>query len=263
MRALPILTSRDEIRAILEHDRPWAAYALGDLEPHLFGQCRWFGLTRGDTAVLLVFLAGSCPTLIPIGRPSPVARLLEEIRDSDDLERIEVHVRPEIRPLLEQMYEVEKGVWMTRMILGPHGFTGLRDPRVTPLDMDDLDDLLRLYEGQQSEGGTPPLFSPEMLERGIYFGIREAGRLVAAAGTHIVAPREGVVIIGNVYTHPNWRSRGFGKAVTAAVVCRALEDAVQTVALNVAEDNTPGIRVYKSLGFEGYCRYFEGIMRRR
>jgi hypothetical protein len=37
---MPQLTDRARIRMILEADRPWAAYALADLDPGLFEHSR-------------------------------------------------------------------------------------------------------------------------------------------------------------------------------------------------------------------------------
>ena len=38
---MPRLHDRDPIRAILNRDRPWAVYALGDLDPEHFVHTRW------------------------------------------------------------------------------------------------------------------------------------------------------------------------------------------------------------------------------
>jgi hypothetical protein len=43
---MPQLTDRGLIQAILERDRPWAAYALADLEPGYAEQALWFGAAR-------------------------------------------------------------------------------------------------------------------------------------------------------------------------------------------------------------------------
>ena len=40
------LNRKPEILALLESDRLYAAYAIGDLEPGLFEQCAWAGAER-------------------------------------------------------------------------------------------------------------------------------------------------------------------------------------------------------------------------
>jgi hypothetical protein len=48
---MPQLTDRTRIRTILEADRPWAVYALADLEPGFSEHSKWFG-SAGDMAAL-------------------------------------------------------------------------------------------------------------------------------------------------------------------------------------------------------------------
>ena len=93
-------------------------------------------------------------------------------------------------------------------------------------------------------------------------GIREEGRLVAVAGTHLMAPSLGVCAIGNVYTRQDSRGRGLAARVTAAVVGHALRHGARTVVLNVRQSNEGARRVYERLGFREYCEFVEGSARR-
>ena len=43
------------------------------------------------------------------------------------------------------------------------------------------------------------------------------GALVAVAGTHLVSDTYGVAAIGNVFTHPDYRGRGYATLATGAV----------------------------------------------
>jgi predicted GNAT family acetyltransferase len=101
-----------------------------------------------------------------------------------------------------------------------------------------------------------------MLQDGVFFGTREAGELVAAAGTHLVACSEGVAAVGNVYTRRDRRGRGLAARTTSAVVGELLRMNVATIALNVSRNNDVAIRVYERLGFLRYCAYYEGLARR-
>ena len=97
-----------------------------------------------------------------------------------------------------------------------------------------------------------------MLRHGVYYGIREGVAIVAAAGTHVLAERESVAGIGNVYTRRDRRGRGLGAQVSGAVTAELLRLGVRTVVLNVDENNAAALRVYQGLGFERYCEYREG-----
>ena len=43
---------------------------------------------------------------------------------------------------------------------------------------------------------------------GVYYGVRVGGRLVAAAGTHVISPTARLAVVGNVLTHAHYRGRG-------------------------------------------------------
>jgi len=86
-----------------------------------------------------------------------------------------------------------------------------------------------------------------LLARNRYYGIFAGERLVSVAGTHLRTPE--VWVVGNVYTHPDYRGRGYAKAVTSAVTRDALSSGARAL-LHAAEGNEPAIRVYRSLGYE-------------
>jgi ribosomal protein S18 acetylase RimI-like enzyme len=126
--------------------------------------------------------------------------------------------------------------------------------RLRGRDLGDVDDL------QRSEGFG--FHSAAALDDGVYYGVYEAGRLVAMAGTHVVAPGVGVAIVGNVVTHPRYRRRGYGTAATGAVTAALLETC-PFVLLTVEERNELALRVYQRLGYREECRLIESGARRR
>ena len=74
--------------------------------------------------------------------------------------------------------------------------------------------------------------------------IRVNGRLVAAAGTHVISPTARLAVVGNVLTHVDYRGRGFATAVTGAVTAELLRYCDQVV-LNVRADNPPALQAYR------------------
>jgi GNAT superfamily N-acetyltransferase len=146
---------------------------------------------------------------------------------------------------------------MLRMQLDPDAFTPpSHHPEVRRLTMADADELNRLYEDE----GTRHLGS--QIVEGIYFGAFHRSRLVSAAGTHIYSRREGVGVIGNVYTHPDFRSHGLGTAVTAAVAENLIE-ACDLIVLNVDPANRTARHIYEQLGFKEAGRLVEAMATRR
>ncbi len=84
------------------------------------------------------------------------------------------------------------------------------------------------------------------LERGPAVGIFEEDRLVAMATTRLQIP--GAAEIGNVATHPDYRRKGYGKAVLGTLTRRLLEARRLVFAL-VHQERVAAIALAEGLGF--------------
>lgn len=253
---MPRLYDRDEIRERLEHDRPWAAYALGDLSPGYFHASEWYGPAGHPDAVALLYRATDTPVLVTCGDPEGVAVALDELPPEP---RMTLSIRPEVLPHLQGRWTTARTALMWRMLLPP-------DAQVLPcvqhtrrIGPDDLPDLLELFRDGRETGEEPDFFAPSMLADGTYYGAWKGERLIAAAGTHLVAPTMGIAALGNVYTRRECRGQGHGRAVTAAVVAELRRQSVPIIVLNVRQRNAAALRVYESLGFRRYCPFYEGL----
>jgi RimJ/RimL family protein N-acetyltransferase len=251
------LTDPDAIRAWLETDRGWALYALGDLAPEHQEHCRWFGAPDGTMA--LIYEAFDVPVFFAMGQPLSVQMLLDEI----DAREMFILVRPEIVPVLAERYWLHPAFPMWRMVLRADCPLPAGSENVTRLTLEDLPALEQLYADDERQDGDPRFFTPSMLEHGCYIGFREGEALIAVAGTHLIAPHEGVGAIGNVYTRRDRRGRGLATQMVGAVVACLRHLNLHTIGLNVAQSNPAAIRVYERLGFAPYCPYIEAHATRK
>jgi len=252
---MPRLSDRAGIRRLLSLDRPWAVYAIGDLAPGFFGHCEWHCAPGEAPALALIYHAFETPVLFTLGPPDAVQAILDEIADGP---RLYLSVRAEHLPAIQARYRVEHEEAMWRMLLAPARFTPPSPnpaPRLTPADLPALE---RLYADGDPTGEAPGFFTREMVESGVFFGMRDGTELTSAAGTHILSAEESVAAIGNVYTRRDHRGRGLAQQVTAAVVADLLAGGIRTIALNVGQANAAALRVYDRLGFTPYCAFYEG-----
>jgi ribosomal protein S18 acetylase RimI-like enzyme len=162
---------------------------------------------------------------------------------------------PEHLAAVAELYRVEPGPRMVRMWVDRSTFHPVIGEAVR-LDAGDTRGLNRLYEL-----GLTAWLPTESIAAGVYYGIRRGGRLVAAAGTHVISPTYGLAAVGNVFTHRDMRGRGFAKAVTGAVTAELLET-VETVVLNVRSDNAPALAAYRALGYQPHLSFEERLVRR-
>lgn len=249
------MTSPTEIREILRRDPGWSLYALGDLAPGYFEHSEWHS---ADGTVVLVYRAATPPVLFAAGTPETVARLVEKVTDS----QVYLHVRPKVAEALAPRYRGTGLKPMWRMLLEPARFRPEECRGCTRLGAGDRDELEQLYADGREASEAPDFFFPSMLADGVFFGVREAGELVAVAGTHLAVPSEGVAAIGNVYTRRDRRGRGLAGALTSAVTAELLKLGIPTIGMNVIQRNDTAVRVYERLGFFRSCAYVEGLAER-
>lgn len=256
---MPRLTDPNAIRARLEEDRPWTAFALADLEPPYSAHAHWFVTSGNPHAIGLLYGAFGTPIVLCAGQSDEWPVVLAEMEAAIGSSR-EVYavVRPEVLPAIRTHYQAIEERPMLRMLLGEGRFRPVFSDAARRIGLSDLDAIGELFANE-----PPPFFLPSMLEDGIYYGIREGERLVAIAGTHVVAREVSVAALGNIYTRPDRRGRGLATAVTSAVTRDLLQIGIATTVLNVREDNRPAVHVYERLGFARYCLYYEVPASRR
>jgi ribosomal protein S18 acetylase RimI-like enzyme len=250
------LRDRDRIREILRARMDYATYAIGQLEPGLFDRTRWYW-ARGDTGTGLVLHSrgGLGEATFVMGDADAVAAILS-IHPGPT--HTYATCQPQHTQSLEQVYKLANQQPMIRMGVTPDAFKAAPGARVVALTGYDIRRINSLYS---TEGG-PSYYVPEHIDAGVYRGIVTNGRLVAVAGTHVVSRTEGVAVVGNVFTHPEYRSRGYATAVTSAVTA-ALLGYCDYVVLTVDPKNSPAIRAYEKLGYAESCHLVEATATRR
>jgi ribosomal protein S18 acetylase RimI-like enzyme len=255
-RALTVRTTTDRalIRAFLEQDRLFAAYALCDLEDREFGRTRWGAAFQGDRMVAIVLeYSGMTPQpMFVMGRDDGIDAILRDlIRPraaylaalTESMSTVKAHYRVDPGPPMVRM-------WVDRARFRPYP-ADVR--RLLPVEIGELNRLYQL--------GFASWLPSSAIADGVYYGIRAGGRLVAAAGTHVVSPEARLAVVGNVLTHIDYRGRGYATAVTGAVTADLLRSCDQ-VTLNVRSDNPPALQAYRRLGYVEHVRFEERLVHR-
>ncbi|MFZ1945927.1 MAG: GNAT family N-acetyltransferase [bacterium] len=245
------LTEKVAIAAFLETDRFYAGYALGDLEPGLYEQCDWFGDGGGGAlnAIALVFRGFAPPVLFLMGDSDGLGRILPRAGLPKE---VYLNCREQHLQAAGSLYAWDRLAAMWRMALDAQNFKPAGSGCVR-LEQAQSRDLAALY----ALGGGPA-FKPAQMERGIFYGAFADGRLVAAAGTHVVSYAHGIAAVGNVFTASDYRKRGLGAASTSAVVADLVSRGIRDVILNVEQSNEAALRLYERLGFRRHCPFLEG-----
>jgi ribosomal protein S18 acetylase RimI-like enzyme len=242
--------------ACLEQDRWYAAYAIGDMEPGFYEQCRWLGAEiAGELRSLALLFEGlDPPALFLMGEPLGLTMILGAALRP---ELVWFTCREAHLAALQTHYQTGDLEHMLRMTLLPADFRSVSVIDVERLGPGYAGELSRMYASAQGNA-----FSPYQLARGVFYGVKQRGQLVSAAGTHIVARTMGLAAVGNVFTYPEHRGRGYATRCTSAVCLDLLEMGLDVV-LNVAHDNADAVHIYEKLGFKVHCPFVEGVAVRR
>ena len=257
-------SDKAEIHGFLRQDPVHGAYATGDLEPAYFAACTWYlaGTQGAAQALALIYRDLDPPVLLTLGSMDGVEAIFGQAPMPG---RIYMSGQIEHLPSFLARYDfrADRVRPMLRMAVTAGSFRPFARPGapglvLRRLGVADAAALSRLY----GQGGPhlPDAYDPAQLAGGIFTALaRESdGELVAVAGTHLVAPHWGVAAVGNVYTHPGYRGRGYGRAVTGAVTAELLGRGLQVV-LNVERDNQAALHLYTKLGYHVHGPYYEGI----
>lgn len=251
------LADRAAIRAFLNRDRALTAYALGDLDDAFWPESAFYGAWRDGALVALLLVYGGLEpaVLTAFGEVEGVRAIFERHPLPTEVYYL---FPPELGKVLAAYYALPHACQEWRMVLDRARFVRPAHNCAVRICPDQADTLAALYQQAAEPGESVVAFNPWQIAHGVFYGVWERDVLVATAGTHVWSVAERVAAIGNVFTHPAHRARGYATACTAAVVADALAAGLDPVVLNVRHGNDAAIRVYERLGFRRTCAFLEG-----
>lgn len=256
-RTLEVRATRDGevLREFLEQDRLFAAYAICDLDEREFARTRWGIAMHGGSLIALVMeYSGESPQpVFAMGENDGIEAILDEVIRT---RTAYVSARRDSLAAVASHYRVEPGPEMVRMVVDASTFVPMAGA-VSRLLPHEIGELRRLYDL-----GLASSLPVDVLVHGVYYGVRVDGRLVAAAGTHVISRVARLAVVGNVLTHRDHRGRGYAKLSTAAVTAELLRTSDHVV-LNVRSDNPPALAAYAAIGYREYTRFEERVVHRR
>jgi RimJ/RimL family protein N-acetyltransferase len=250
------LRDAESVRVHLNKARAYSAYALAYLDKRLFPMADFYEAESGDrTALVMHGRGGLGPSSLTLGDSALVGQLLSL---HPGPRQAFVTCEPEHIDTVLTTHNVWRPQTMLRMQLDPRNFRAPpENTTIRRLIEADAFELNRLYNEESTR------YTGRQIVEGIYYGAFHRGWLIAAAGTHIYSKREGVAVVGNVFTHQDFRSRGLGTAVTGAVTKYLLAEGCNLIVLNVDPANRTARHVYEQLGYKETGRLVEAMSTRR
>lgn len=249
-----MIASASQARALLNLDRHWCIYALGDLDARREADSHWF---CHHESVALLYREFDTPILFSSGATNALIEAMQQT------ERCFVQIPLDHLDTVATRFQLQWTRRMHRLRLDPADFKPVDHNSVSLLTAADEADIRKLYADGEQANESPDFFFASQLDDATFHGIRLVdGTLVAAGGTHLYSTQESIGAMGNVYTHREHRGRGYAAAITSAIAQSLLDRNIQTIALNVKQGNDTALRIYERVGFRHYRDYWEGLAHR-
>ena len=253
--------SDQQIRAWLVLQPIWTAYALGDLQPP-FRQRSQFILAENDDewAIVLMYRTSTFTALIPFGPAAGVAAIFEAVAAELPEHCIVSSVTGELQALIDRWYTIvgtETLIYrmsVTEATFKP--FSGFVE--CEKLSMDDMSEMTGFYAMN-----NVPTFSPDQVQHGIYYGIRRHGILVAVGGTHFINRHDKIAAVGNLYTDPILRGKGYARSLISKLARDLFDMGCEHVIINIEKDDFSTMQIYESLGFTSFALFYESTVKRK
>lgn len=249
------LTDRQQIGEVLSAQRTYAAYAIGQLDDRLFPLTEWW-LARGDggQALLCHSRGGLGNALFATGDPAPLEAAL---RLHPGSMTTFATCQPEHLPVMRRFFRLQQQTLMLRMAVDAQTFRPAPGQACRLLGHA-IYQINRLYNSER----PGDFYTADHIDAAVYYGVFADGRLVSIAGTHVVSPTNGIAVVGNVFTHPRNRGRGYATIASGAVTAHLLSHC-HDVVLTVDPNNAPAVRAYRRLGYQDHGYLIETPAMRR
>ena len=173
-----------------------------------------------------------------------VGDLLDKLRNARFRIRVAEDLESSILERLKSVGRVERVEKYLKMVVDSGNFKAFSPKRAIRLTGKHLEHFIELEESKGRHISASKAL--KVLEKWRYYGVFVSGKLVSVACAFIMLPE--IWVIGNVYTHPDFRGRGYAKIVTSAVTQDALNHGAR-VLLHVRQDNEIAITVYRKIGY--------------
>ncbi|MEM3443194.1 MAG: GNAT family N-acetyltransferase [Candidatus Bathyarchaeia archaeon] len=192
---------------------------------------------------ILIYKVLQFPSVVLECKKDFARQLLEYVSEN----RFILHAPPETLPMIKEKFKDAKTYVENWMLVKRGQANFFRSDVVRRLYSEvDAKKLFTLLSSREERRAGTLERRLELIRKMPTYGVFIRDELVSYASSFLQLPE--VWMIGGVYTHPNYRNKGYATLATSAVTEEALKNA-DSAALFVRSDNYPAIRVYEKIGY--------------
>lgn len=124
----------------------------------------------------------------------------------------------------------------------------ISEPMIKPMDLSELDGVMVVEHDSFTVPWSRKMFEDELKNQNAHYFVLKTVDHVIGYGGYWRILDEGHIT--NVAVHSDYRGRGYGKRILAAMIEHAQSLEIHAMTLEVRVSNHPAISLYKSFGFE-------------
>lgn len=232
-------------------------YQLGDLDDFYWHQTDFYGYYESEElkSVVMIFKEVNPNVVIALCDIEELQYLNKALEFMSEIlpDKIYLHVTPGAEKSLEKKYNLKhEGLYMKMDLRDKEKIYSVEANDTEQLSIKNKAELSAFY----NEAYPGNSYIERMLETGMFYGIREEGKIVSVSGIHVYSPEYKVAALGSITTHSKYRGKGYATKVTACL-CKELLKNIEVIGLNVHSENSSAIHCYEKLGFVKIADYLE------
>lgn len=255
--SIKLIKDKNVLENFFRRNAPLNIYQLGDLDDFYWHQTDFYGYYEHEVlkSVVMIFKEVNPNVVIALCDVQDLNYLNKALELMLNIlpDKIYLHITPGAEKILEQKYNLkQEGLYMKMDLIDKEKINSVETNNIEQLSIKNKAELYAFYD----EAYPGNSYIERMLETGMFFGIREEGKIVSVAGIHVYSPEYKVAALGSITTHPHFRGKGCATKVTACL-CKELLKKIEVIGLNVHSENSSAIHCYEKLGFFKIADYLE------
>jgi len=230
-------------RRFLIHEPVVNVLLLGDLYSPLLRVSDIYGAIESDrvVGVCAIYRAFPMPSIVFGTATREVKQVLIMKAVSEASDEFISFCEPDDAILFKDHSSILHFHLEQQMIADPPKKIDCSNVKAEKVNKKELELLDKFYADHHTEAWVPIQFGV-----GPYYCVKQDGKIVSAAGVHLVTPQ--IAQLGNIVTDEAYRNRGFATACTNTLAAN-LASSGRIISLFVRMDNAPAIHMYAKLGF--------------
>lgn len=255
--SIKLIIDKKVLENFFRKNAPLNIYQLGDLDDFYWSQTDFYGYYENEElkSVVMIFKEVNPNVVIALCDAEDFQYLGKALELMSDIltDRIYLHITPGAEKILEKKYNLKhEGLYMKMDLIAKEKIYSVETNNVEQITIKNKAELSAFYDEAYPGNG----YIERMLETGMFYCVREEGKIVSVSGIHVYSPEYKVAALGSITTHPASRGKGYATNVTACL-CKELLKKIEVIGLNVHSENSSAIHCYKKLGFVKIADYLE------